>query len=232
MLIYTSLERERILLNTIIFVTGIVQLLELCLPNYPADFFFLVSPVIWLKKIVGHCGKLCHPTDLSVRWAESLEYEATKQSQKCLLHTITITPIKLLLNHTLGAFYPLKPHKGSSLEQLLWGLAPMDKEGFKRREIYFCLSFQQTQKNTLHLEELVRIPWTQGIKADFNTKLNYIPSSDYRLLLSLIQNLTQAGVYNLDVNYNICPPFFRWRKRNLCWKQVMCKGPSNPNHSS
>lgn len=38
MLIYTSLERERILLDTIIFVTGIVQLL--CLPDYPEQIIF------------------------------------------------------------------------------------------------------------------------------------------------------------------------------------------------
>lgn len=58
MLIYTSLERERILLNTIIFVTGIVQLLWF--PDYPEQiFFFSISPVIWLKKtqldIVENC---------------------------------------------------------------------------------------------------------------------------------------------------------------------------------
>lgn len=165
--------------------------------------------MIWLKKIDGHCGRLCYPTDLSVRWAERLEYEATKQSQKCLLQTITIMPLKLLLNCTLEAFYLLRPHKGCSLEQLMWGLATMDKEGFKRREIYFCLSFQETLENTFHTEEFVRISWTQGMKADFNRKLNYIPRSEYRLIFSLVQNLTQAGVYNFNINYNIGPPFFR-----------------------
>lgn len=118
----------------------------------------------------------------------------------------------------------LRPHESSSLEQLLWELAITEKKGFKRREIYFCLSPQQTQENTLHTEELIRIPWTRGIKADFNRKLNYIPSSEYRLNLSLTQNLskrkftpTQAGVYNLHVNYNICSLFFRQKlKRNFC----------------
>lgn len=51
----------------------------LCPLDYPEQIFFGVSPVFWLKKVAGHCGKLCHPTDLSVRWAERLEYEATKQ---------------------------------------------------------------------------------------------------------------------------------------------------------
>lgn len=72
------ISRERILLDTIIFVTGIVQLL--CLPDCPEQMiFFCISPVIWLKKIEGHCGRRCYSTDLSVRWAERLEYEATKQ---------------------------------------------------------------------------------------------------------------------------------------------------------
>lgn len=137
------------------------------------NFYFCISPVIWLKKIVGPCGKLCHPTDFSVRWAERLEYEKTKQSEKCLLHTITIMPIKFLLNHTLEVFYCLRPHPCCSLEPLLWGLPTMDKEELKRRDIYFC--HQQTQENILHTEKRVRIPWTQGIKADFNRKLKLHP---------------------------------------------------------
>lgn len=61
---------------SIIFVTG---MLNDCVLQSILSRLFTVSPVIWLKKIAGHCGKLYHPTDLSVSWAERLEYEATKQ---------------------------------------------------------------------------------------------------------------------------------------------------------
>lgn len=149
-------------------------------------FVFSISPMIWLKKnqldIVENCViQLIFQSGGLKVW----NMKQQNNKKKCLMHAIT--SIKLLLNHTSEAFYPLRPHK------LFSRTISMRVSYYRSRGIYFCLSFQQTQENTLHMEELVRIPWTQGIKGDFNTKLNYIPSSEYRLILSLIQNLTQAG---------------------------------------
>jgi len=63
--------------------------------------------VFWLKKVARHCGKMCHPTDISVRWAERLEYEITKQIITKI--SMIIMPNKFLLNFLLKAFYPLRP---------------------------------------------------------------------------------------------------------------------------
>lgn len=155
------------------------------LPDYPEQIFFfpphfscdLAKENSWtLWKLV------------SSNWMGwKIGIWSNKTIRNCIL-----LPIKLLVNRTSEAFYTLRPHKGCSLKQLPSGLATMDKERLKRREIYFSLSF--SQENTLHTEELVRIPWTQAIKVDFNRKLKYIPSSEYRLILSYSKPHTSWGV--------------------------------------
>lgn len=45
-------------------------------------------------------------------------------------------PVKFLLSYTLEAFYPLRPYKDCSLEQLLRVLATSDK-GIQKKINYF-----------------------------------------------------------------------------------------------
>lgn len=87
-------------------------------------------------------------------------------------------PVKFLLSYTLEAFYPLRPYKDCSLEQLLRVLATSDKGIQKKINYFFCLSFQEILDNTFHAEELARISLTQSMKLGFNGKLNFTLNSE------------------------------------------------------